>query len=377
MVENKKKIKVAFLLGSLNRGGTETLVLDCFRNHNLTDISIIGIYRKEGDLFSDYLNSGVPLYNLRIKHFIDFKIFFKLRKLLKDNNIQLIHSHQPIDAFYAYFATIGLQIKSILTFHGFDFKLNKLAMIINKFVIHRTDLNIFVSDYQKKYYQKKYNLTRFHKQKVVYNGVSFSKLEKVSSTSLYEENSLKQKKYTLGTVGNFVSVRDQLIICKFLHLLNQQNIPFNFFFIGAQDKSEPLKYDECVKFCKEHELRDSVHFLGSRNDVPSILKQLDAFIYATNYDTFGISVIEAIASEVPVFVNDWKVMLEITENGKYAEIYQTKSEEDLMNKFTIFLSNPESYKQKAIVNSYEIKQKFSIQHHLHHLQTIYSTLLES
>lgn len=43
-------MKVAYLFGSLNRGGTETLLLDICQNLKKTDFDAIGIYRK-GELW--------------------------------------------------------------------------------------------------------------------------------------------------------------------------------------------------------------------------------------------------------------------------------------------------------------------------------------
>ena len=43
-------MKVAFFIGSLNRGGTETLVLDTFRRKEVLPYECILIYRSEGEL---------------------------------------------------------------------------------------------------------------------------------------------------------------------------------------------------------------------------------------------------------------------------------------------------------------------------------------
>ncbi len=72
---------------------------------------------------------------------------------------------------------------------------------------------------------------------------------------------------------------------------------FSFLFIGGKEKNNPHLYYECLAFCEENQISDNVIFLGSRPDAQVIIPQLDAFIYSSDHDTFGISVIEAIASE--------------------------------------------------------------------------------
>ena len=115
--------------------------------------------------------------------------------------------------------------------------------------------------------------------------------------------------------------------------------------------------------------------MGSRNDVPEILKQLNAFIYSSNHDTFGIAVIEAMYAGIPVFVNDWEVMLEITDGGKHGTIYKSKNEYDLLEKFNHCLNNKEQYIEKAKVDSEWVRENYSINTHLEKLKELYADLL--
>ena len=357
-------MKTAYLLGSLNRGGTETLLLDVFRNADKADFEFIGIHRKNGALKNDFYASKQKFIQLAPKFPFDIVYFFKLRKLLKKENIQIVHTQQFIDAFYAKIACFGTKIKVVQTYHGFE-KDNLLL----RFIIKKTDKNFFVSDYQRDFYIKKYNL-KSEKQATVYNGISFEKIDKVTDFIPLEFR--KNSDLLLGAVGNFNSVRNQMTICRFLNLLNRQNIDFQFVFAGAKVENEAFLYDKCYNFCKENNLLDKVHFLGVRNDVPAILKQLDAFIYSTNHDTFGIAVIEAIAAELPVFVNDWAVMKEITDNGNFAYLYKTKDENDLLEKFLLFLQNKNRYDQQAKKSALAIRKKFSIENHIKKLSNEYS-----
>lgn len=370
-------MKIAYLLGSLNRGGAETLLLDVFRNAKQYKLDAIGIYRKEGVLEPDFRQSGVIMHKLsvginRISYFI------RLRKLLLNNKVEIVHAQQPIDAFYARLACLGTGIKVVLTFHGYDFTDRKSGMLILKLIIKRTDTNIFVSETQRQYYQQKYKL-KPENQEVVYNGVSFDKLDIVSGhfrTSLRAELSVSPDSFFLGSVGNFVPGRDQLTLCRFLKRLNEQEVDFHFLFVGNRSDMVPHLYDDCFNFCQQNGLSDRVSFLGSRNDVPSILSQLDAFVYATDHDTFGIAVVEAMAAGIPVFVNDWKVMNEITGNGKYATLYKTKDEGDLLQQFMLFLHDKAAYKAKANDVSQFVRAKYSIARHLEKQKEVYERLVK-
>ena len=134
-------MKIAYLLGSLNRGGTETLLLDVFRNASANQLDAIAIYRKSGVLESDFVSSTVQLYKLPFQKNV-FNYFFRLRRLLINQDIKQVHAQQPLDALLAWIATTGLDMKIILTLHGYDLQESSLGKLILSFILKRTDTNI-------------------------------------------------------------------------------------------------------------------------------------------------------------------------------------------------------------------------------------------
>ncbi|MGB4415111.1 MAG: glycosyltransferase family 4 protein [Paludibacter sp.] len=375
-------MKIAYLLGSLNRGGAETLLLDVFRNATKNNLNAIGIYRKTGALESDFLHCGIAMHKLT-PEYNKISYLRRLRKLLSENHIDIVHAQQPIDAMYAYLACLFTNTCIVLTLHGYDFDPSKFSDYILRFILRRTACNIYVSNKQLQYYQKKFDL-KHDKQKVVYNGISFDKFSPTRSAILnqfQDKNTLRnelhllQNSLLIGTVGNFNEVRDQLTLCRFALELKKAAIDFHFIFVGRRLESMPHLYDDCVNYCKQNGLEDKVLFLGSRTDIPRILDQLDAFVYATDHDTFGIAVVEAMAVGVPVFVNDWEVMKEITVDGKYATLYKTKDEKDLLREFMLFLQNKQVCQSKAIEAAKFVKETYSIEKHIDTLQEVYNQIL--
>ncbi|MDR2684998.1 MAG: glycosyltransferase family 4 protein [Prevotellaceae bacterium] len=364
-------MKIAYLLGVLRRGGTETLRLNVFRNAQKADYQFVGIHRKDGEYKEAFYSSGQKMYKLAPRFIFDVAYFLKLRKIFKTEKIDIAHAQLSIDALYAKFASIFPKTKVILTTHGYD-NFNKKNYLLS-FILKYTDKNFFVSDFQREYYTKKYRLNP-RKLQTVYNGISFDKIDGCKETThLFSDN---YKGLLIGSVGNFAYTRTQIVICRALRLLAEKNVDFRFVFAGLRLDNQAHLYDECVDFCKENNLLNTkVFFLGGRDDVPNILKQLDVFVYSSAHDTFGIAVIEAIACGLPVFVNDWGVMKEVSDNGKFAILYRTKDENDLLEKFLLFLKNESFYKEEAKKNAVEIRKKFPVEQHIRELEKEYKKLL--
>lgn len=374
-------MKVAYLLGSLGRGGTETLILDIFRNIKKNQFDVIGFYRKKGALEQDFLHSGVPmLYLPNTKNY--FKYLWNLRKAIVLNNIDIIHAQQPFDALNARLACIFKNKTVVLSHHGYHFGHDFLWMTVLRIILPLTSKNIFVSKTQMEFFIKKFHLKK-RNQTFIYNGISFDKFISVNEPKLPKEVfrlkealSLDNNCLLFGTVGNFNTGRDQLTLCRFIKLLIDNNIlNFHFVFIGSYIGTESAYFEKCTSYCTQNSLNKYVTFLGQRSDVPSLLSQFDGFFYSTFHDTFGIAIVEAMAAGVPVFVNDWDVMKEISDNGKYVTLYNTGDENDLLQKFMLFLQDKKQFLRKSELASDYVREKFSIENHIENLKKEYLTLI--
>lgn len=366
-------MKVAYLLGSLNRGGAETLVLDICKNARNQQLDILLIHRKNGQLKEDFVTSGVPLIQVAPRFPFDVFYFFKLRRKIIRNAIELVHAHQVIDAFYAYLATVFMPTKIILSFHGHGVKDRWGANLLRGWMLKNTELNLFVSRYQQQYYLEHFQHTGH--STVLHNGIDFTKFKVTPKSSIREELGIKAHELLVGSVGNFTSGRDQLTLCRFLALLRKEGISFKCLFVGAQSKTEPELYAKCRAYCEEQGLAGEVYFLGARADVPAILSQLNAFLYASAHDTFGIAVVEAMAGGIPVFVNDWAVMKEITREGQWATLYKTGDEKDLLAKFLALYQDREAYRVRSLKTAVEVKEQYGIENYLVRLKNKYTSLL--
>ena len=369
-------MRVAYFIGSLNRGGTETLVLDTFRRRDVAPFECILIYRNDGDLTEEYRATGVSMFRNK-PHGSKLGYIRKLRGLLKRERVDILHTQTLLNAFLGLFCVCFSHTKLVASFHGFfpSFK----DRLLSHFVIWFADASVFVSKYVCKWYLRNTFFASKQRCHVVYNGVDFSKFDIKYPCPEFLENrasvSIGQH-LNLAMVGSFVSGRSQLFICQCLKRLHDNGEKgFHFFFVGKHSKAEPELYDDCIKFCRDNGLLNRIHFLGGREDVPAILQHIDGFVYASVNDTFGIAVIEAIASGVPVLVNDWDVMCEITSNGGLADLYKSHDVEDCVTKLQKLIANNHDYKAHAVVKAGVARRKYSIEKHIQSLFQVYQKVV--
>lgn len=368
-------MNVAYMLGSLNRGGTETLLLDVCHKVKDSDIQAFVYHRKGGALEENFRETGVLMIRLAPASAAGIVSYlFNLRRSFKQNEITIVHAQQSLDAIYAFFSTLGTGIKVVQTFHGYDLKLGFIHKLLIKLSILLCSASYFVSQTQQEHYLKHYPMLKRKRTAVIYNGINFDKIINAAVSGFSEEFEVDEKILIMGMVGNFVPGRDHLTVCRGLKLLHERDLDFRFFFVGAKNSGNPHLYDDCRRFCSENDLDSKVIFTGSRSDVPGILKKLDAFVYSSEHDTFGIAVIEAMAAGIPVFVNDWKVMTEITEGDLYANIYKSGSEKELESLLLDYVADKRFFLQKASAARAAVLVKYSIEKYILNLESNYSKL---
>jgi len=363
-------MRVLHILDTCVRGGAETLLLDVFKNYNPMEMDIWFCTFQGGKLENELQNSKVNFIKIPRRLPVDIFTICKLRKIIQRNKIDIVHTHILVDTLHAYLAIRGLKVKLIHSYHGYDYENDLKNNITLKLLFSRTDANIFVSKAVQQYYTEKFSSV--HKGFVVYNGVDPSKMVPTGK-NIRQEFGIAENSPLLGMVGNFNNTgRDQITVCRALVNVIKKYPEVHFIFVGRKSHNSPHHYDQCVNFCSQNNLSNNVYFSGARNDVPDILYALDLYVYASNHDTFGISLVEAMLCGTPVIANDLPPFLEISENGKYLELYKTKNIEDLVNKISVMIESPRN-KKNAIKHA---EHNFSIGKHIECLLSVYQEVLK-
>lgn len=355
-------MKVAFFLGTLNRGGAETLLADIFSRRESHPFDAVCVYRKEGTMSESFHRTGVSMLKLNCgKNWMLYVLRF--RKLILSQKVDIVHAQTAFNAAIAIISLAFTRVKVITTLHGFTFV--TANPLYKRLVFRHSSRIICVSQSECDEYLRHGSYGVSDRFVVVHNGIDFSKFGHTNPPS---DNNSELK---MCMVGSFGEGRNHIFVCHFLDALKKQGITYHFTFIGTARESEREIYDSCVAYCHEHGLDDNVTFYGLSNDVPGLLMSMDAFVYATRHDSFGIAVIEAIATGLPTFVNDTDVMQELSEGGKLAMLYPTNDVDALVEKIQHFATHRLDYWQHAQGSAKLVREKYSIERNIDMLSKVY------
>lgn len=370
-------MKVLHFLDTVNRGGTETQVLDVCRNAREFGIDITFVTAQGGPLEENFRESGVEFIKLGRRFPVDLYLASQLRRIIKDRNIEIVHGHQAVEGLHLYLASRGLKnVRRVLNFHGgtvHDWKNRRTT----KFLIPRMHLNIAVSHCLKKLHAEvdRYETSNFV---VLSNGADPARL-KPTGKDLRKELGIAKGSRLAGMIGNFYAEdrKDQLTVCRALPKVFEAHPDVHMVFAGKVDDGAEDKFADCLNFCLKHRIADRVHFLGGRGDIPDVLAALDVFVLSSFKEGLPVSVSEAMVVGLPLVLSDIEPLLEVSDGGRCAEIFKTGSAAQLADRLTKLFGDEDHRRERAVDAHAYGMENYSIEAHLKGLRAIYERLLSA
>ncbi len=221
--------------------------------------------------------------------------------------------------------------------------------------------------------QTKEDIIRFYKVdekkvEIVYQGCSPLFAQKLTAE---QRQSIREKYHLpdeyLLMVGTIEERKNALTLVKALH---QHHIPIPLVLVGRE-----TKYARVIKdYIRQNKLEEQIYFLHnvSSGDLPGIYQNAKIFLYISVFEGFGIPLLEAFHSGVPVIASDIDVFAEVA--GDAALFAQKNNVEDTAEKIKRLLQDEEE-RAKLIALGNARKERFSPQRIAQDLMKVYQNML--
>ena len=220
--------------------------------------------------------------------------------VIKNHQLQLLHVHYAIPhASVAYMAKKileheGIHIPVITTLHGTDITLvgrDKTYAPVVAFSINQSDAITAVSENLR---DETYRNFKIEKPiQVIYNFVDVQRFSRKPIDAFRKVIAPNGERILLHA-SNFRKVkRVQDVVYVFQKLYQQ--IPSKLLFVG--DGPERATAEE---LCRQLGTCDNIRFVGKQEQMEDILAIADLFILPSEYESFGLAALEAMAAGVPV-----------------------------------------------------------------------------
>lgn len=183
-----------------------------------------------------------------------------------------------------------------------------------------------------------YDSCKIKKSIILHNGID--------TTIFYKTNKIKSCKnsfFTIGCIGNFCELKDQISLLKALIILQRKELKIKIRFIGSGPDLE-----KCKRFVNNNNLQTFVTFEKEciHSLLPEFYRNIDLFVLPSYFEGFGCVFVEAWACGTPFITCEGQGMDDLIplSERKYW-LVRPRSPEDLAEKILFYISNRSSIKQ--------------------------------
>jgi len=310
-----KKTHVLQVVGAMNRGGAEVMLMDIFRNISKeTKFSFLVNYKVKtgiikGDFDDEITQKGATIKHIGAQWDLGPLKYIKEFKKIYDNlgKPEVVHIHLNAKCGIIALAAKKAGAKKIIAHSHADLKFrgsfvsifaSKMELVFQKFLISKyaTDFWGASKEANKSLY---YNRLQ-NKTVVINNAVDTDKFQNITNQKikLFKETlNIKPKTLVFGNIGRIVKHKNVDYIIDVLNKFNKQHTDFIFLFAGRID--DKSYFNEIQSKINRYQLEKKVIHLGNRDDVPTIINALDVFIAPALREGFGLVAVEAQAAGIP------------------------------------------------------------------------------
>lgn len=295
-------IRVAQMMGYMNGGGVESVVMNYYRNINHLNVQFDfivceGSQRVPVDEISDLGGRlfMVPPY----KHLFEFQV--EVRRLCLQNSWSIIHSHMnslsvfPLGAAKSAGVPVRIAHSHTSTGRGDYFKSalkNVLKTQINRFPTHRVTCSKVAGDWL---------FGTGSDYKVIRNAIDVDSFAGGSNarSRVRVELGIRDDQLVIGHVGRFVTVKNHRFLLEVFKSVLESNPEAVLVLVGDGSLLNSMM-DLAVKMG----IGESVLFLGNRGNVFELYAAFDLFCLPSLYEGFPMVGIECQASGTPILASD-------------------------------------------------------------------------
>jgi N-acetyl-alpha-D-glucosaminyl L-malate synthase BshA len=296
--------------------------------------------------------------------------------VVRNNHIDLLHVHYAIPhASAAYMAkkileTEGLHIPFITTLHGTDITLvgkDKTYAPVVSFSINQSDAITAVSNNL-----REETFTNFKIEKeisVIHNFVDIHRFNKKPIDAFRKVIAPEGEKIILHA-SNFRKIKRIADVIRIFDVI-RKDIPAKLLLVG--DGPERPMAEE---LCRELGICDDARFVGKQQDMEEIYAIADLFLLPSEYESFGLSALEAMAAGTPVIATNAGGLPEIVNHGVNGFLGNIGDVKSMGNFGKIILGDAEVHKSFKFA-AREQALKFDIENIVPLYESLYMKVLKN
>jgi glycosyltransferase involved in cell wall biosynthesis len=310
-----RPLRVMFVLTSMPVGGAETLLVELVRGLDRTRFTAEICCLKEPGALGEQLQSELRLHHTLIGRKWDLGVLPRLSRLYRSRQIDAVITVAAGDNMFwgrlaAKMAGVPVII-SALHSTGWPDGIGPM----NRLLTPWTDAFVGVANAHGRFLVEHENFPQ-EKVHTIYNGIDTSRFIPRDARLLRAELGIGPADPVVGIVAALRPEKNHELFLRAAVEIRQK-VPETHFLIVGDGPCRPA----LEQSAEDMGLTGSVHFLGSRPDIPELLSAFDVFTLTSHNEASPVSILEALSTECPVVSADVGSVAETVIPGKTGYLF--------------------------------------------------------
>ena len=364
--------KILELCLSPDTGGLELYMVRASHYLHESGMNITSVINETGNLEKYYQNTDCKYKKLKkytaVLSFISAK---KLAKIIDDNGITVVHIHWTKDLPVAVLAKLISKQKPKLIQTRHMTMTRFKDDFYHRFLYKNIDLMLAVTKQVKEQIEKFIPIDVVPNVEVLYIGA-----DKPEAIDLEDKKALRdkynlQRSFIVGIIGRIEESKGQYLVIEAIKKLVRKNIDAKALIVGHAMNDNYL--NNLKDNIEKEKINDKVIFTGFTTKVQRLMQLCDVIVLATDKETFGLVLIEAMQCEIAVIASDSGGPLEIIDNNKSGLFFKSKESDDLAQKLEILYRDEKLRESIATAGKLKANEKFCSEKQFKKLKYILSS----
>ena len=299
-------IRVLHVLGTLNRGGAESMIMNLYRNIDREKVQFdFVIHTTEHCDFTDEIITmggniySAPRYNVK-NSFIYikwWKTFFK-----EHNEYKIIHGHMYSIAMIYLSVAKKFGLITIAHSHSSMRKMNlkEIAKKVLQFPLRNVAHWLFACSDSAGVWLYGKSVKKRNNYIILKNAIDVDKFlnNKKTGQKIRAELGIEDR-LVIGHTGRFFTPKNHMYLLEVFNCVVQEHQDSVLLLVGDGELREKIENK-----AQELGVKEKVIMTGVRNDVNEIMQAMDCFVFPSVYEGLPVTVVEAQAAGLPCLISD-------------------------------------------------------------------------
>ncbi len=378
----KSKLRVLHVIGGGEFGGAEQHILNLLKAFPADEVEATVVCFYDSVFANQLREAGIKVVTLNQFGRFDLRLLRALKHVIAQCNPDIVHTHGIKANFFARLAAKNIAPILLTTVHSnlrYDY-VHPLAYLIvywmerltRRYNRHYIAISAAISEILQQ------NGIPREQISLIYNGIDLKPFRHTGQRAgdrarLLADWGLPANAFVFGTAARFVPVKglSYLIEGFAKFIAADKGGAYRLVLVG--DGSERDKLEALVDSLG---LRELVHFTGFRQDVPVCLHAFDAFIHSSIYEGMGYTIVEAMASELPVAATSVGGVVELVVPDQTGLLMPPGSPEAIASAMHTLARDPQLRDRLVEQALKQVEGSFTIEQMASKTLALYRTLLQ-